>query len=122
MAMKFLRKKYDGSAEFIVGDHYVNVKRLHARAVTGTTGQAKAVGERYVVTAGTLIPDAEGNPLGLCFRDVDVTDGDEMIAVVVHAVVDRTALPATLTLAQEQALKGIVFVNGTAPTAQEENT
>lgn len=121
MAMKKIIRKYDGSAEFVIGDHYVNVKRLHARAVTGSTGQATEVGDRYIVTAGTLIPDSEGKPLGLCFRDVDVTDGDEMVAVVVHAVVDRTKLTQALTAAQEKALSGIIFISGEAPEAQPED-
>ena len=75
MAMKKIVRKYDGSAEFIVGDHYVNTKKLHARASAGSEGNATLVGDRYVVTAGTLIEDS-GVPIGLCYRDIDVTDGD----------------------------------------------
>lgn len=123
MAMKKIVRKYDGSAEFIIGDHYVNVKKLVKKADGEFTGYATQVGDRYVVTAGTLImngdePLKSTAPVGLCFRDVDVTDGDAMIAVTVHAVVDRTALPAALTYEQEAALKGIVFVNGEAPEAE----
>ena len=117
MAMKKIVRKYDGSAEFIIGDHYVNIKRLHAKASAGSEGSATLVGDRYVVTAGTLIT-VDGAPLGFCYRDVDVTDGDAMIAVTVHAVVDREALPAAPTYEQEAALKGIVFVNGEAPEAE----
>lgn len=117
MAMKMNVKKYDSSAEFIVGNHYVNVNQMHPRASIEDSGQATAVGDRYVVTAGTLIKKNEV-PLGFCYRDVDVTEGDAMIAVTVHAVVDRTALPAALTYEQEAALKGIVFVNGEAPEAE----
>ena len=119
MAMKKIVRKYDSSAEFIVGDHYVNIKMLHLRAVSGSTGHATLVGERYVVTAGTLITKS-GAPVGFCFRDVDVTDGDAMLAVTVHAVVDRNALPQELTHEQEAALGGIVFVNGTEPEALPE--
>jgi len=116
MAMKKIVRKYDGSAEFIVGDHYVNIKHLHAKATGEAPGAATLVGDRYVVTAGTLI-ESDGQPLGLCYRDVDVTDGDAMIAVTVHAVVRRNALPAVLTHAQEAALRGIVFISGEAPDA-----
>jgi hypothetical protein len=116
MAMKKIVRKYDNSAEFIVGDHYVNIKKLHPKAVSGSTGNATLVGDRYIVTAGTLITDG-GVPLGLCYRDMDVTDGDAMIPVCVHAVVRRDALPAALTHAQEAALTGICFVDGDAPEA-----
>lgn len=109
MTMKKIVRKYDNSAEFIVGDHYVNIKTLHARAVAGSTGHATQVGDRYVVLAGTLI-EKDSAPLGFCFRDVDVTDGDAMIAVTVHAVVQESALPATVSAENKAALKGIVFV------------
>ena len=116
MAMKKIVRKYGNSAEFIVGDHFVNVKWMHAKATSVAPGFATLVGDRYIVTAGTLITD-EGVPLGLVYRDVDVTDGDAMLALVVHAVVNRDALPAVLTYAQEQGLPGIVFRNGSAPEA-----
>lgn len=109
MAMKKIVTKYDGSAEFVVGDHHVNVKFLHPRAVAGSTGHATQVGDRYVVTAGTLI-EKDGAPLGFCYRDVDVTDGDAMLAVTVHAVVKESALPAVVSAENKAALKGIIFV------------
>lgn len=91
MAMKKIVKKYDGSAEFIVGDHYVNVKIFHAKAIPGSLGYTTMVGDRYVITAGTLIGNGDvllksTAPVGFCYRDVDVTDGDAMIAVTIHAV------------------------------------
>ena len=116
MAMKKIVRRFDNSAEFIVGDHYVNIKTMHPKATSEDAGYATQVGDRYVVLAGTLI-EKDGAPFGLCFRDTDVTDGDAMIAVVVHAVVRRDAMPAALTHAQEAALPGIVFVNGEAPDA-----
>ncbi len=109
MVMKMNVKKYDCSAEFIVGDHYVNVNRMHPRATSETQGQATAVGDRFVVTAGTLITK-DAKPLGFCYRDVDVTEGDAMIAVTVHGVVNESALPAAVSEENKTALKGIVFV------------
>lgn len=109
MAMKMNVKKYDSSAEFIVGNHYVNVNQMHPRAGLEDSGQATAVGDRYVVTAGTLIKKNEV-PLGFCYRDVDVTEGDAMIAVTVHAVVNERALPVEVSEEDKTALKGIIFV------------
>ena len=114
MSFKRIAKNYDNSAEFIVGDHFVNVQKMHPRAEASSPGFATLVGDRYIVTAGTVIKanDEVGPPLGLCFRDVDVTDGAQMIAVTVHAVVDRTALKKELNDNEESAMKGIVFING----------
>lgn len=115
MAMKKIVKKYDSSAEFITGDHYVNIKRLVKRASSEWQGYASQVGDRYVVTAGTLIMDGE-EPLkstkavGFCYRDVDVTDGDAMIAVTVHAVVKESALPTEISDENKAQLNGITFV------------
>lgn len=117
MAFKFIRKGYDSSAEFLVGDHFVNIKRIHPRAVYGNTGQATAVGDRYVVLAGTLVKDGDGVPVGLAYRDIDVTDGDAMVPVTIHGVVRRGCLPAALTHAEEAALPGLVFIEGSAPAA-----
>ena len=116
MAMKKIVRKYDGSAEFIVGDHYVNIKFLHAQANAEAPGNATLVDNRYIVLAGSLVTN-EGVPVGLCFRDIDVTDGDEIIPVCIHAVVRRDALPAALTHAQEAALPGLIFIDGEAPEA-----
>lgn len=115
MAMNKIVKKYDGSAEFIIGDHYVNIKRLMPRATSEMPGYATRVGDRYVITAGTLIgngnvPIKSTAPVGFCYRDVDVTDGDAMIAVTVHAVIQESALPAEVTEENKAQLKGIIFV------------
>ncbi len=115
MAMKFLRKTFGNAAEFIIGDHCIILKELHARATSAAPGFATLVGDRYVVVAGTLIKDSGGAPLGLCYRDIDVTDGDDWLPIVVHAVVNRSALPAALSYAEEKALRLIHFVGGTAP-------
>ena len=113
MAMKKIVRKYDSSAEFIVGDHFVNIKQLHPKATPEASGAAILVGDRYIVTAGTLITktvEEEEVPVGFAYRDIDVTDGDAMIPVTVHAVVRESALNAKLTAEQKTALNGIIFV------------
>ncbi len=115
MAMKKIVRKYDNSAEFIISDHYVNIQRLVKKATSESKGYATQIGDRYVVTAGTLIMDGpeplkSTGPIGFCFRDVDVTEGDAMIAVTVHAVVQESALPAEISAENKAALKGIIFV------------
>ena len=109
MAMNKIVKKYDGSAEFIIGDRYVNIKRLMPRATSEIPGYATRVGDRYVITNGN-VPIKSTAPVGFCYRDVDVTDGDAMIAVTVHAVIQESALPAEVTEENKAQLKGIIFV------------
>lgn len=55
---------------------------------------------------------------GLLLNDVVIKAGEEHLIAVVHAgTVDRRFLPAQLTIANEDALPAVVFINGTAPAA-----
>ena len=113
--MKKIVKKYDNSAEFIVGDHYVNVKKFHRARSQGMPGYATQVGNRWIVLAGTILQQSQsatpGVPaVGICFRDVDVTDGDAWLPMTVHAVVKKDALPVEPTSEQMEQMKGIIFV------------
>lgn len=115
MAMKKFLKGYGKSAEFIIGEHFVNVKKFHAKATTENPGYATIVGDRYIVPAGTILqqsekPTPEIPAVGICFRDVDVTDGDAWLPMTVHAVVKKDALPAEPTSQQMEQMKGIIFV------------
>lgn len=109
MAMKKIVTKYDKRAEFVVGDHYVNIKKMHSKATESALGIATQVGDRYIVKAGALYSES-GSPIGLVYRDTDVTDGDAMMAVCVHAVIDESALPAAVSKENKAALKGLIFV------------
>lgn len=118
--MKFIHRKFGARAEFLIGDHFVNYHQI-APKVTDTTkpGYATQVGDRWIVKMGTLIrqtptgkekEDEKPAALGFAFNDYDVTDGDAMMAVCVHGVVQESALPATVATADKAALKGIIFV------------
>lgn len=53
---------------------------------------------------------------GLVLNDFTIKAGEQhLIAVVDGGDVDRRYLPAQLTLAQENALKNVNFINGTTP-------
>ncbi|WP_440902553.1 hypothetical protein [Actinosynnema sp.] len=55
---------------------------------------------------------------GLVLDDFTIKTGEKhLIAVVNRGTVDRRYMPTALNQAQEAALKGITFVNGTAPTS-----
>lgn len=66
-----------------------------------------------LVKSGSLVAGK-----GLVLRDFVIKTGEKhLIAVVNRGTVDRRYLPAALNQAQEAALKGITFVNGTAPSS-----
>lgn len=60
-----------------------------------------------------------GSPVtgeGLVLDDFVIKTGEKHLISVVHeGTVDRRYLPAPLNQAAEASLKGIVFINGTAP-------
>lgn len=64
-----------------------------------------------LVKSGSLVAGE-----GLVLNDFTIKAGETHHIAVVHAgTVDRRFLPTALTLAQETALKGIVFINGVVP-------
>lgn len=64
-----------------------------------------------LVKSGSLVAGE-----GLVLNDFTIKAGETHHIAVVHGgTVDRRFLPTALTLAQETALKGIVFINGTVP-------
>ena len=67
-----------------------------------------------LVKSGSLVSIA--GKAGLVLNDFTIKAGEiHHIAVVHGGTVDRRFLPTPLTLAQENSLKGIVFINGTVP-------
>lgn len=91
-------------------DHYVNVAKKHALANAGTPGLATLVGDRYIVKAGTVFPANDATAIGVVFTDYDVTDGDQMMAVVIHGFIKESALPAAPVAAAKTAMKQIAFL------------
>lgn len=86
----------------------------------------KAETHGVTVTSADVSDDANGlvksgsvvTGEGLVLNDFTIKAGETHHIAVVHAgTVDRRYLPAQLNIAGESAFKGIVFINGTAPTA-----
>ncbi len=111
MAMKVKEIEYGAPAKQILAipDHYVALGFKHAKAVAGTLGLAVSVDGRYVVKAGTIYPANDANAIGVVLNDYDVTDGDAMMAVVIHGFVKVAALPAIPSANAISALKQITF-------------
>ena len=95
MAMKVKEIVYGAPAKQILAipDHYVALGFRHAKAAAGTPGLATLVGDRYVVKAGTIYPANDATAIGVVLNDYDVTDGDAMMAVVMHGFIKKAALP-----------------------------
>ena len=111
MAMKVKEIEYGAPATQILAipDHYVALGFKHAKADANASGLATLVDGRYVVKAGTIYPANNSTAIGVVLNDYDVTDGDAMMAVVIHGFVKVAALPAIPSADAIGALKQITF-------------
>ena len=109
--MKMKQTEYGAPAKQILAipDHYVALGFKHAKADAVTPGLATLVDGRYVVKAGTIYPANDATAIGLILNDYDVTDGDAMMAVVVHGFIKVAALPAVPAAAAVAVLPQITF-------------
>lgn len=110
--MKMKLTEYGAPAKQILAipDHYVALGFKHAKADAVTPGLATLVDGRYVVKAGTVYPANDATAIGLVLNDYDVTDGDAMMAIVVHGFIKVAALPEVPSAAALGALNQITFV------------
>lgn len=111
MAMKMKEIEYGAPAKQILAipDHYVALGFKHAKAASGSEGLATLVDGRYVVKAGTIYPANDATAIGVVLNDYDVTDGDAMMAVVIHGFIKVAALPVVPAAAAISAMKQITF-------------
>lgn len=93
--MKMKQTEYNGPAKQILAipDHYVALGFKHTKATSGAPGLAVLQEGRYIVKAGTIYPKNDATAIGVVLNDYDVTDGDAMMAVVVHGFIKKAALP-----------------------------
>lgn len=86
-------------------DHYVNVAQYFEK------DSALAVVEdgRKIIKAGTVFPSNDENAKGLVFQDVDVTDGDQNAALLIHGFVNSAKLPEAVSNEAKKVLKQITF-------------
>ena len=116
MAMKMKVTHYDGPAKQILAipDHYVALGAKHLKATAEDPGLAVLQEGRYIVKAGTVYPANDATAIGIVFTDYDVTDGDQMMAIVRHGFVKSAALPEAVTPEAKEVLKLIEFVDPVA--------
>ena len=94
-----------------IPDHYVALGYIHEKATASAPGLATLNEGRYVVKAGTIYPANDATAVGVVLNDYDVTDGDQMMAVVVHGFIKTAALPTAPASTAITALKQIKFVD-----------
>jgi hypothetical protein len=111
MGSKFIEKTYGAPGKQILSipDHYVALGFRHAQASAVAPGVAVLENGRYVVKAGTIYPANDETAIGVVLNDYDVTDGDQMMAVVVHGFIKKAALPVLPASAAVAAMKMISF-------------
>jgi hypothetical protein len=112
MSMKIKEVTYGAPAKQILAipDHYVALGYKHEQATSSKPGLAVLEDGRYIVKAGTIYPANDATAIGVVFNDYDVTDGDQMMAVIVHGFVKVAALPAEPVANAATAMKQISFI------------
>lgn len=111
MAMKMKTINYGAPAKQILAtpDHYVSLGFKHAKATQAAPGLAVLEEGRYYVKAGTIYPANDSTAIGVVLNDYDVTDGDAMLAVVIHGFIKTAALPTLPTANALAAMKQLSF-------------
>lgn len=87
-----------------------------AKAVTipKDDGLSVTIGGRKIVLAGTVWPANDGTAEGLVYSDVDVTDGDQEVAIVYSGTVSAFKLPVVPAAAALAAMKNITLLPSSA--------
>lgn len=95
-----------GSILAIIGGIY------EAKAVTIPKEDALAatIGGRKIVLAGTVWPANDATAEGFVYSDVDVTDGDQEVAIVYSGTVSAFKLPVVPAAAALAAMKNITLL------------
>lgn len=101
MAIKMKEIGYASEKQILaIPDHYVAIAKKIAKDSTLAVTEEG----RKIVKAGTLYPANDATAIGVILNDCDVTDGDQMVAVVIHGFIQKSKLPAqpaeTVELAQ----------------------
>lgn len=95
---------YKNTKEILKYDHFVS------EAVVLTQSNATEVDGKKIVKAGTILPVNDATAKGVILYDVDVTNGDETGALVIHGFIDKTKIPTQPDAAAITALPMIKFI------------
>lgn len=115
MGRKIMQTVYGAPAKNILAmpDHYVAIAHTVEQTAVEGNGVVKENG-RFIVKGGTIFPTNDANARGVVLTDVDVTDGDDDIALIIHGFVLNEKLPVKVTDEAKAVLKQIEFINKVA--------
>jgi len=107
MSIEFTQNSF-GSTTGILAypDHYVG----KAVSILKNSALAVTVGTRKIVKAGTVFPANDATAIGVVFTDLDVTDGDGNVSVIIHGFVKKSALPVAVNALALPVLSQISFL------------
>lgn len=98
--MRIEKINFTQELNFLKSEHYVSFTE------TGTQALAN---DENIVEAGTIYPANDATAVGIVLHDVDVSGGDQPIAVMVEGHVYADRLPVAASEAAKTALKNIGF-------------
>lgn len=106
MTVKFNKEDYGNTKEILMfPDHYV----AFAHTFLKDDAAAATVGGKKIIKAGTIYPANDATAKGVLLSDVDVTDGDQTGALVIHGFIKQSAIPAAPADEAKAALPLIKF-------------
>lgn len=107
MSIEYNKQSF-GSSKGILAfpDHYVAYGQIFAKAHALSVD----VDGKKIIKAGTIFPANDATAKGIVLSDLDVTNGDQNGAVLIHGFVKTAALPVAPDPLAKTALKLISFM------------
>lgn len=104
--MRFTQTEYGTEKQILMfPDHYVAAPQKFSK----DSSLAVTENGRKIIKAGTIYPSNDASAVGIVFNDLDVTEGDQNGAIIIHGFVKTNALPVAPTAAAKTALNLIKF-------------
>lgn len=89
MANKMKINNYLNDKEILkFADHFVAIPVK----ITASDDAVVTEGNRKLIKAGTIYPKNDATAKGVILSTVDVTDGDQLVALVIHGFIDKTKI------------------------------
>ena len=98
-----------GNIAFMHG-HFEAIPAQQAKATAAVTNFIEKRYNRFYLKQGAIWPSNDENAQGIVAHDYDITDGDEIISLIVSGNVRTELLPAKPTAAALTALRNIGLI------------
>ena len=94
---------YTQDINFLKSAHVVTI------TATATTAMGVTVGTQKLVKAGTVFPANDATAKGIVYETVDVTNGDQPVAIIVDGHIIDAFLPAPVAALAKPVLTQITL-------------